>query len=113
MSEDIFKEENIFTQYDVENKQSKEENEKLKEEDEQLRKNNIVKDSEIEESIEKPKERKSPEEDKNRTDSYPNWFDKNNFKNFLAIVDSNKFNYRHKIIKEPVPIPKKQQRKKR
>ena len=120
MSEDIFKEENIFTQYDVENKQSnkenekskKEQNEKLKEEDEQLRKNNVVKDSEIEESLEKPKERKSPEEDKNRTDSYPNWFDKNKFKNILAIIDSNKFNYRHKIIKEPVPIPKKQQIKK-
>ena len=31
------------------------------------------------------------------TDSYPNWFDKNKFKNILAIIDSNKFNYRHKI----------------
>ena len=31
------------------------------------------------------------------TDSYPNWFDKNEFKNILAIIDSNKFNYRHKI----------------
>ena len=30
MSEEIFKEENIFTQHDVENKQLKEENEKLK-----------------------------------------------------------------------------------
>ena len=28
---------------------------------------------------------------------YPNWFDKNKFKNILAITDSNKFNYRHKI----------------
>ena len=33
------------------------------------------------------------------TDSYPNWFDKNEFKNILAIIDSNKFNYRHKIGK--------------
>ena len=31
------------------------------------------------------------------TDSYPNWFNKNKFKNFLAIIDSNKFNYKHKI----------------
>ena len=39
MSEEIFKEENIFTQHDVENKQLKKENEKLrKEESEKLRK---------------------------------------------------------------------------
>ena len=52
MSGEIFKEENIFTQHDVENKQLKEENEKLrKEENEKLRKeneklrnNNVVKD---------------------------------------------------------------------
>ena len=37
MSEEIFKQENIFTQHDVENKQLKEENEKLrKEENEKL-----------------------------------------------------------------------------
>ena len=110
----------MFTQNDAENKQLKEENEKLRKEEneklrkeeneklrkenkqlrkenEQLRKNNVVKDAEIKESIEKPKEIKSPEEDKNTTDSYPNWFDKNKFKNILAIIDSNKFNYRHKI----------------
>ena len=34
MSEEIFKEENIFTQHDVENKQLKEENEKLRKENE-------------------------------------------------------------------------------
>ena len=56
-----------------------------------------LKISEIKESKEKPKEIKSPEEVKNMTDSYPNWFDKNKFKNILAIIDSNKFNYRHKI----------------
>ena len=127
--------EESFIQHDVENKQLKEENEKLRKEEneklrkeeneklrkeneqlrkenEQLRKNNVVKDAEIKESIEKPKEIKSPEEDKNTTDSYPNWFDKNKFKNILAIIDSNEFNYRHKIIKESVPIPKKQQIKK-
>ena len=31
------------------------------------------------------------------TDSYPNWFDRNKFKEILAIIDSNKFNYRNKI----------------
>ena len=45
----------------------------------------------------KQKEIKSLEEDKNTTDSYPSWFDKNKFKNILAIIDGNKFNYRHKI----------------
>ena len=94
MSEEIFKEEKIITQHDVENKQLKEENEKLRKEEneklrkeeneklrkenEQLRKNNVVKDAEIKESIEKPIEIKSPEEDKNMT----NWFDKNKFKKF-------------------------------
>ena len=42
---------------------------------------------------------KSLEKDKNTADSYPNWFDKNEFKNILAIIDRNKFNYRHKIGK--------------
>ena len=49
-----------------------EENEKLKKENEQLRKNNVVKDANIKESIEKPKEIKSPKENQNTTDSYPN-----------------------------------------
>ena len=31
------------------------------------------------------------------TDSYPNWLNKNKFKNILAIINSNTFNYRHKI----------------
>ena len=39
-SEEIFKEEKLFTQHDVENKQLKEENKQLKEENEQLRKEN-------------------------------------------------------------------------
>ena len=75
----------------------KEENEQLRKGNEKLRKNNIVKDADIEESIQKPKEIKSPKEDKNMTDYYPNWFDKNKFKNILAIIDSNKFNYKNKI----------------
>ena len=66
-SEEIFKEGNIFTQHDVENKQLKDENKQLKEENEQLRKeneqlrkNNIVKDATIKKSIKKPIEIKSP-----------------------------------------------------
>ena len=61
MSEEIFKEEKIITQHDVENKQLKEENEKLRKEEneklrkenEQLRKNNVVKDATIKEPIKK------------------------------------------------------------
>ena len=120
MSDEVFKEEKIITQHDVKNKQLKQENEKvesikvefrkeenekfkkeneklkkenekLKKENEQLRKNNI--DVRIKESIENPIEIKSLEEHKNTTD----WFDRNKFKEILAIIDSNKFNYRNKI----------------
>ena len=58
-SEEIFKEEKIFTQHDVENEQLKKENEQLRKENEQLRKNNVAKDANIKELIEKPKEIKS------------------------------------------------------
>ena len=44
-----------------------------------LRKNNVVKDAAIKKSMEKPIKIKSPKEDKNATDNYPNWFDRNNF----------------------------------
>ena len=114
-SKEIFKEEKIFTQDDVENKQLKKENEKLrrkeneklrkeeneklrkeneqlKKENEQLRKNNVVTFS-----IKRPIEIKSPKEDKNTADYYPNWFDRNKFEKILAIIDSNKFTYRNKI----------------
>ena len=46
-------------------------------ENRQFKKNNILK--------EEPKEIKSL-----------NWFDKNKFKDILAIIDSNKFNYKNK-----------------
>ena len=75
--------------------QNKVENEQLKKENKQLKKN-IAKNVTIKESIKKPMEIKSPKEDKNTTD-YPNWFDRNKFKNFLAIIDSNKSNYKSKI----------------
>ena len=97
-SEEIFKEEKTFTQHDVENKQLKEKNEELRKENEQIRKNNVAKDAIIKELIEKAKEIKSPKEDKNTIDYYPNWFDKNKFKKMLAIIDSNKFNYNNKIV---------------
>ena len=74
----------------------KEENEKLRKENEQLRKEN-ERFRQTKKSIEKPIEIKIPKENENTTDFYPNWFDKNKFKNILAIIDSNKFNYRHKI----------------
>ena len=57
----------------------------------------LVKDAEIKKSIEKPKKIKSPEEDKNTTDYYSNWFDQNKFKKILGIIDSRKFGYRNKI----------------
>ena len=90
MSKEIFKEEKIFTQHDVENKQLKEENEQLRKENGQLRKNNVVKNANIKELIEKPIEIISPKEDKNLTDHSPNWFDRNKFEKPLAIIDSNK-----------------------
>ena len=40
---------------------------------------------------------KSPKKDKNATDYYPNWFDKNKFKKILAVIDSNKFSHKNKI----------------
>ena len=105
ISGEIFKEENFFTQLDVENKQLKEENEKLRKkeneklrkENEQSRKDNVIKDAEIKESIEKPKDINSLEEDENTTDSYPNLSDKNKFEKLLAIIDSNTFSYKNKI----------------
>ena len=45
--EEIFKEEKIFTQHDVENNQLKKENEQLRKENEQLRKNYVAKDATI------------------------------------------------------------------
>ena len=54
--------------------------------------NNDV-DVKIKKSIEKPIEIKSLEEDKNLTDC----FDRNKFKEILAIIESSKFNYSDKI----------------
>ena len=86
---------NIYI-YFFENNQLKEENEQLRKEIEQLRKDNVVKDAAIKESTKKLIEIKSPKEDKNTTDHYPDWFDRNKFEKTLAIVGSNKFNYKNK-----------------
>ena len=40
---------------------------------------------------------KSPKEDKNVTDCCLKWFDKNKFKKFLAIIDSNRFGDKNKV----------------
>ena len=86
--------EESFIQLDVKNKQ--EENEKLDENENEnenyndddnenknkIFENKIVKDSNIKELIEKPKEIKSP-----------NWQDKNKFKEILTIIVSNKFGH--------------------
>ena len=53
---------------------------------EKLLKNKIVKDTNIKELIEKPKEIKSP-----------NWLNNNKFKEILTIFDSNKFGCKNKI----------------
>ena len=82
------KEENEKLREENENEKLETKNEKreMTNENEQFLKNNIVKDANIKEPIEEPKDIKSP-----------NWFDKNKFKNILAIIDSNKFNYKNKI----------------
>ena len=61
-NEKLRKEENEKLRKEENEKLRKEENEQLRKENEQLRKNNVVKDAEIKESIEKSKEIKSPEE---------------------------------------------------
>ena len=63
MTEEIFKEEKIIKVRKEENeKVRKEENEKVRKENEQLRKDNVVKDANIKESVEKQKETKIPKE---------------------------------------------------
>ena len=55
-------------------------------ENEQFKKKTQLKMLTLKELIEEPKEIKSPD-----------WFDKNKFEKILAIIDSNKFNYKNKI----------------
>ena len=51
----------------------------------------------MKESIEKPIEIKSPQDDKNTTDNYPNWFDRNKLKKIFGTIASNKSNYKNEI----------------
>ena len=78
--------EKIITHHDIEQKQLKEENKKSNKNENENEKNKIVKDADIKELIEEPKEIKSP-----------NWLDKNQFKEILSIIDSNKFDHKNKI----------------
>ena len=81
--------EKSFIQHDVETKNKNENENKNKNENENENekfKNKIVKDLNIRELIEKPKEIKSF-----------NWIDKNKFKEILTIIDSNSFGYKNKI----------------
>ena len=56
-------------------------------ENEQFKKKKQVKDANIKELIEEPKEKEIKS---------PNWLDKNKFKNFLTIIGSNKFGNKNK-----------------
>ena len=89
--------EKIITHHDIENKKLKKENKKLnvndsenenknENEKETFLKNKIVKDANIKELIEEPKDIKSS-----------NWLDKNRLKEILTIIDSNKFGIKSKI----------------
>ena len=82
--------EKSFIQLDFENKKLKEEN-KNKNENKKLEEENKNKNENKNEQFEKNKIIK--EEPKNL-----NWFDKNKFKEILAIIDSNKFSHRNKIL---------------
>ena len=78
-----------FIQHDVENKKLKEEN-KNKDENKNLEEENKNKNENKNEQFEKNKIIKEEPKDLN-------WFDKNKFKEILAIIDSSKFSHRNKI----------------
>ena len=62
----------------------------------------------MKESIKNPMEIKGPQEDKNTTDYYLNWFDGSKFKKILATIDSNKFNYKNKFVNSSILMIMKQ-----
>ena len=95
-------------QHDVENKQLKEENKKLRIENEKVETRN----DKVETRNEKVENRNEKVEMTNVNKQFKknnivkeetkdikslNWIDKNKFKEILAIIDSNKFNYKNKI----------------
>ena len=86
-----------FIKHDVENKQLKEENEKLRKENENKKLETRYEKVEYRnEKLEMTNENKQfkiiKEEPKEIKSS--NWIDKNKFKEILAIIDSNEFNYK-------------------
>ena len=90
MKKSLISEKKII-QHDVENKQLKEENKELngnenENENKKFEKNKRIKDANIKELIEEPKDIKS---------LY--WIDKNKFKKTLTINGSNKFGHKNKI----------------
>ena len=88
--------EESFIQRNVENKQLKEENEneKLEMRNEELEtRNERLEKTNENKQFEKNKMIKEEPKEINRT----NWFDKNKFKETLAIIGSNEFNYKNKI----------------
>ena len=104
--------EESFIQHDVENKQLKEENEKLRKENEKLRKEN--ENEKLETRNEKLETRNEKVEMTNENKQFKknnivkeepkeikslNWFDKNKFKEILAIIDNNEVNCKNKIGK--------------
>ena len=95
--------EESFIQDDIENKQLRKENEKLKKGNEKLRKENENEKLETRnEKLEMTNENKQFEKNKiikeePKEIKSPNWIDKNKFEKILAIIDSNKFNYKNKI----------------
>ena len=97
--------EESFIKHDVENKQLKEENEnkKLETKNEKLETRNEKLKTENE-RLETANENKQFEKNKTIKEELKqikssNWIDKNKFKEILAIIDSNKFNYKNKIGK--------------
>ena len=62
----------------------------------------------MKESIKNPMEIKGPQEDKNTTDYYLNWFDGSKFKKILATIDSSKFNYKNKFVNSSILMIMKQ-----
>ena len=108
-NEFILMSEESFIQHDVENKPLKEENKKLNENknekletrNEKLKTRNVKLETRNE-KLEMTNENKQFEKNKiikeePKEIKSPNWIDKNKFKEMLAIIDSNKFNYKNKI----------------
>ena len=85
-----------FIQNDVENEQLKEENEKLRKENENEKLETRNEQIETTNDNKQSKKNNIIKEELKQIKSL-NWFDKNKFKEILAIIDSNEFNHKNKI----------------